>query len=251
MVRALFGKRGCNVYKYATFFKKCKEIAEGFKVYSEFLKKKTERTLKYLIYVMQRGKILFDNRVRRNLCNIRETKFNMTGDYLLEKLLDTFQNSYDVERTCDINGDIYDAYASFRAVSAKYVLVKKAELWSAKCFEHVFFRLKKETLEKQDVERFRRQLETYIEPELVRRGERWPQENHMYTYITGIFICEEGVTEEAVKLLRAFRYVKNYKFTIRGYSEARLLVFDLKRRRLFGNRAAKELVKGYKKSGIF
>ena len=68
----------------------------------------------------------------------------MTGDYLLEKLLDSFQNSYDVERTCDINGDIYEAYASFNATSAKYVLVKKAELWRAKCFEHVFFSFKKE-----------------------------------------------------------------------------------------------------------
>ena len=43
----------------------------------------------------------------------------MTGDYLLEKLLESFQNSYDVERTCDINGDICDAYASFQAASAR------------------------------------------------------------------------------------------------------------------------------------
>lgn len=38
--------------------------------------------------------------------------------------------------------------------------------------------------------------------------------------------------------------------SICGYSEARLLVFDLEAREIFGNRAAKEMVKGYRKAGI-
>ena len=173
----------------------------------------------------------------------------MTGDYLLEKLLDSFQNSYDVERTCDINGDIYEAYASFNATSAKYVLVKKAELWRAKCFEHVFFRLKK-NLGKEDIENFRKKIDAYIEPQLVRGGLRWPQKDHMYTYMTAVFICEEGISEEAVKAVKHFHYIKNYLFTVRGYSEARILVFDLKNQKIFGNRAAKDMVKGYKKAGI-
>ena len=173
----------------------------------------------------------------------------MTGDYLLEKLLDSFQNSYDVERTCDINGDIYDAHASFNATSAKYVLVKKAELWRAECFEQVFFRLTKK-LEKEDIENFERQIDEYIEPQLVRGGKKWPEKDHMYTYMTAIFICEEGASEEAVKAVKHFHYVKNYLLTVRVYSEARILVFDLKNQKIFGNRAAKDMVKGYKKAGI-
>lgn len=175
----------------------------------------------------------------------------MTGEYLLKKLLDSFQHSYDVEQTCDINGDIYDAYASFNASSAKYVLVKKAELWRANCFEHVFFRLRKNELTEKSIDAFRNQIDTYIEPELVRHGQKWPAENHMYTYITAIYICEDGISQAARKQIRSFRYVKNYKLTIRGYCETRILVFDLKNREIFGNRAAKELVKGYKKTGIF
>lgn len=38
--------------------------------------------------------------------------------------------------------------------------------------------------------------------------------------------------------------------SIRGYSEARLLVFDLEAGEIFGNRAAKEMVKGYRKACI-
>ena len=172
----------------------------------------------------------------------------MTGKDILETLLESFQASYDVERACDINGDIYEAYASFRAANARYVLVKSAELWRAECFEHVFFRINRMELTAETVDLFGRQVTDYIEPELVRHGEKWPPENHMYTYMTMIYICENGVSEEAAGRIRSFRYVKNYKMSIRGYSEARILVFDLKNRKLLGNRAARELVKGYKKS---
>ena len=174
----------------------------------------------------------------------------MTGDYLLDKLLDPFRHSYDVERTCDINGDIYDAYASYNATGSKYVLIRKAELWRAECFEHIFLR-KKDRLTIEDIERFHDQVVTYIEPELVRGGKRWPGKDHMYTYMTAIYICEDGVSEEVKKKIKRYRYVKNYKLTIRGYSEVRILVFDLKNEEIFGNKAAHDLVKGYTRAGIF
>lgn len=171
----------------------------------------------------------------------------MTGRDLLQKLIGTFQSSYDIEQPYDINGDIYDAYARFYASSASYVLMKKAELWRTNCFEHVFFRCIKNEAAAETIHMFKEQIEEYIEPKLVRQGKRWPEENHMYTYITAIYICEGGVSKEAEKLIRSFHYIKNYKLTIRGYSEARILVFDLQNGRVFGNRAAKVLVKGYKK----
>lgn len=174
----------------------------------------------------------------------------MTGDYLLEQLLESFKSSYDVERTCEINGNIYDAYAAFRAENSKYVLVKKAELWKAKCFEHVFFH-KKNILTPKEIEDFRQQIIKYIEPEFVRHREKWPEKDHMYTYITAVYICEGGISEGAEKVIKKFRYVKNYCFTVRGYCEARILVFDLKKQKILGNPAAKELVKGYRKAKVF
>lgn len=175
----------------------------------------------------------------------------MTGEELLERLLESFQSSYDIERNRRIGVEIFEAYAAFRAANAKYVLVKSAELWRAECFEHVFFRVAKRELTPEDVGRFRNMMLTQIEPEFVRHGEKYPPKDHMYTYMTMIYICESGMTEKARDAIRSFRYVKNYKLTIRGYSEARILVFDLKNGKISGNRAAKELVKGYKKSGIF
>lgn len=171
----------------------------------------------------------------------------MTGRELLERLLKSYQSSYDIECPYDINGDICDAYAKFNVTSAKYVLVKSAELWRAHCHEHTFFYCLEDMLEEKTIKKFKEQILTYIEPQLVREGNPCPQKDHMYTYITGIFICSGGVTEEAKNAVKKFRFLKNYRFSIRGYSETRILVFDLKDQKVFGNRAAKALVKGYKK----
>lgn len=173
----------------------------------------------------------------------------MTGTKLLEQLLDSYQSSYDIAKPFEINGDVYDAYASFNVTSARYVLIKKAELWRANCFEHTFFRLGKK-LCNEDLTAFHRHVTDYIEPELVRGGRKTPEKDHMYSFITGIFISEEGISESVKKEIRKFRFLKNYRFSIRGYSEVRLLVFDMENRQILGNAAARDLVKGCKKSGI-
>ena len=69
--------------------------------------------------------------------------------------------------------------------------------------------------------------------------------------MTGIFICEKGISEDARKEIRKFKFTRNYLFNIRGYSEARLLVFDLENHKALGNAAAKDLIKGYNRAGIF
>lgn len=171
----------------------------------------------------------------------------MTGQEFLEKLIDSYRSAFDIERPFDINGDCYDAYASFNVSSAKYVLMKKAELWRADCYEHTFFNYRN-ILTVEDLERFRKAVAGYIEPQLVRGGKDCTEKDHMYTYITGIFIAEGGVTEEVRKTVRKFKFFKNYRFGIRGYSEARILVFDMQNKKVLGNPAARELVKGYKKA---
>lgn len=170
----------------------------------------------------------------------------MKGHELLEKLLQSYQAAFDITRPYDVEGERYEAYAAFNVTSAKYVLVKKAELWRADCFEHTFFSCI-DRLKAEDIQRFRGHIVSFIEPELVRNGEACTCENHMYTYITAVFISERGLTKEAEKAVRDFKFFKNYRLGLRGYAEARVLVFDMENRRVSGNRAARELVKGYEK----
>lgn len=170
----------------------------------------------------------------------------MNGQLLLEKILSTYRSNFDIEEPCAYHGQLYDAYAGFNLTSAKYVLVKRAELWRANCFEHAFF-LCGEPVTPEDVSMFQRQLLEHMEPELVRGGGELPPKDHMYTYLTGIFISEKAVSPEVEKAVKKLRFRKNYRFAVRGYSEVRAVLLDVERKKIIGNPAAKELVKGYKK----
>lgn len=170
----------------------------------------------------------------------------MTGQELFEKLLESYRSAFDITRPFDVNGDIYDAYAAFNVTSAKYVLVKKAELWRAVCYEHTFFACR-DHLDTADLSRFRKEIEEYIEPQIVRGGRDCMEKDHMYTYVTGIFFADAGITPELKKEIKRFKYFKNYRMGLRGYCEGRLLVFDMKNERVLGNSAARDLIKGYKK----
>lgn len=170
----------------------------------------------------------------------------MTSEELLERLKRAYSQSFDVTSSYTIGEDTYDAYGEFNVTSAKYVLTKKAELWRAQCYEHAFFK-RLQTLDQGELDGFMKQIENYMEPELVRHGEKYPPPNHMYTFLTGIFIVDRQVSPEVMQAVKKFKYVKNYRFTIRGYCEARLVVFDMEQKKVFGNAAAKDIVKGYKK----
>ncbi|MGN0399743.1 MAG: hypothetical protein ACI4EO_06410 [Blautia sp.] len=170
----------------------------------------------------------------------------MDGNSLMKKVVDTYRANFDVKEPYEYHGVLYDACAEFNLTSAKYVLVKKAELWRANCFEYVFF-LYRPKISLEDVNRFHSQLLEYMEPELVRQGEKVPQKNHMYTYLTGIFLSDEPTDPEVIKAVGKLHFRKNYRFAVRGFSEERIVLFHVQNRKVTGNPAAKELIKGYKK----
>ncbi|MDR1765576.1 MAG: hypothetical protein LBR77_05725 [Lachnospiraceae bacterium] len=188
----------------------------------------------------------------------------------------------------------FDAVAHFNVTGAKYVLVKKAELWRANCFEHVYFRTVG-TLSGSDIDAFMRALREVIEPEVVRGGGKYPPKDHMYTFVTAVLIADTlaadtgkagasyglaahtdvagasdglkantGMADASDTLaadtdivhdallckIRRTRFVKNYLFTIRGYCELRLVVFDLGSGEIYCNRAAQSLRRGLLKANV-
>ena len=164
---------------------------------------------------------------------------------MISKLIDIYRDSFDITENYIIDDVIYDAYGFCNITNSKYVLTKKAELWRALCFEHIFFK-SVEKLEEDDVENFRGQVEKFIEPQLVRKGETCTPKNHMYSYITCVFVCN-GLTPDAELAIKRTKFFRNYMFTVRGYCELRIVAVDLSKKNVTGNSAAKDLVKDYKK----
>lgn len=172
---------------------------------------------------------------------------------MLEKLLDLYRRSFEITENYTIGDVVYDAYGYCNITNAKYVLVKKAELWRTLCFEHIFFR-ETEELTSSQIDAFCRHVEGFIEPELIRKGEKYPEKDHMYSYVTGIFISKNALSPEITQVVEKTRFMKNYLATIRGYTEMRILAVSPGRNTaaggweipvIVGNRAAGELVKEY------
>ena len=152
----------------------------------------------------------------------------MNGQEIRDRLLHSYERSYDIVKPSEVNGHTYDACASYHESGAKYVLSKKAELWRISCHEHAYFKAVEEL-------------------KVVREGKEVPDTDHMYTLVTGIFFADKPVADSVKKKIRKYKYYKNYRFSLRGYCQVRLLVFDTAEQKVFGNRAAWELVKGYAK----
>lgn len=110
----------------------------------------------------------------------------MNGQEIRDRLLHSYERSYDIVKPSEVNGHTYDACASYHESGAKYVLSKKAELWRISCHEHAYFKAV-EKLNDQDVETFLTDLTEWIEPKVVREGKEVPDTDHMYTLVTGIF----------------------------------------------------------------
>lgn len=169
----------------------------------------------------------------------------MTKQEKLENLLKGYVQSYDITRPYEIGGKSFDAYAFLDVTNSQYVISKKVEMWRALCYEHVFFSVCDE-LTVERIGEFASLLDETMEPELVRRGEKYPPKDHMYTFLTLVLICDE-VGAEARDAVKKFKYGKNYLFRFRGYCEAKILVFQQNGEEIFGNASARDLVKGYKK----
>ena len=94
----------------------------------------------------------------------------MNGQEIRDRLLHSYERSYDIVKPSEVNGHTYDACASYHESGAKYVLSKKAELWRISCHEHAYFKAVEE-LNDQDVETFLTDLTEWIEPKGGSRGE--------------------------------------------------------------------------------
>lgn len=170
----------------------------------------------------------------------------MSGEAFLERLLNIYRSSYDLQAPFDLEGSRYDAYGFCKVTNAKYVLVKKAELWQTICYEHAFFKVLHD-FSLAELDSFLRQVQDQIEPQMVRKGQASMEKNHMYSDITGIFVCEQPLDREIQRKIRSARFYKSYQFSFRGYCQLRLLAVDLQDRQLVCNDAARALKKEYKK----
>lgn len=175
-----------------------------------------------------------------------ERKQKMTAESYLEACLAYYQSTFDLKRDFEYGGMIYDAYGHFYAHNEKYVLAKEVQMWETNCYEHVFFQIVDE-LTPDRITQMGRMVSNQAEPELVCRGKKYPPRNHMYSYLTCIFLCRKPLSREAQKAIRSYHFSRTYLFSVRGWCEARTAAVSLTESRICTNRQGSILAEILKK----
>ncbi|MBP3735941.1 MAG: hypothetical protein J6I56_02885 [Lachnospiraceae bacterium] len=168
-------------------------------------------------------------------------------DAYLDVILAKYAGSFDIQKDYLFENRTYPAYGSFSSLGEKYVLIKKAKLWSVKAFEYIFF-TDADTCTKELLDDIRRIMTDYMEPVLVRKNEKYPEKDHMYSYLTFAVLCRQKPSEDVIREIRKFSFDRGYLFSFRGHAEGHLVVADMETESVFTNAAGRELNKLYKKT---
>lgn len=165
------------------------------------------------------------------------------GQYL-EDVLAVYSNTFDIVRPFVFHGMEFPAFGEFHQKDEKYVLKKDVTLWSAHSNEYVLFS-RCERLTEEFFIQCCRMLEDQMEPELVRKKARYPEENHMFSYLTLVFVSDRTPEPEVLRRIKNYHYHRNYLFTFRGRCEAHVVLVDLEKREATTNRASRGMRKFY------
>lgn len=167
-----------------------------------------------------------------------------SADYL-NRLLLKYSGTFDIYQPYTILGREYPAYGYFFSHVEKYLLTRRANMWSADSYEHVLFADPTELTEAH-LEEYRQAIAEYIEPVLVLKGEKLPAPNHMYSYITIAVVTKKALSPELKKAVKKFRFEKSYMHNIRGYSQARIAVASMEDEKVCVNSMGRTLKKMYR-----
>lgn len=161
-----------------------------------------------------------------------ETDF--TRDSLLEKILDHYSSCYDITRPGEEELPLV-ATADFHEQQTGYVLIRKAEMWSADRHEYAFFY----SVPKLTVDIFN---ELIAKTRALGEPKVNPESGHMSSNIVAIFLCDSA-DEAAVKALRKYHYRKSFRFSFLGWMELHTALVDLSSGEAFSNGAGRNNAK--------
>ena len=156
-----------------------------------------------------------------------------TAEYL-DKLLLRYSGSFDIYQPYVINGKEYPAYGYFFSCVEKYILIRELNMWSTRSYEHILFIEAEECTENilseaEDI------IENYMEPVLVRKNEKWPEPNHMYSYLNVVILCSKPVEQKLAKKIKRYHFEKGYKFNMRGFSKGSIMCVSMEDRKYISN----------------
>ena len=151
----------------------------------------------------------------------------------LEKVLKSYETYYNINRETPVPP--FAAEAEFRLHDERYFLIRSARLDQIDSREHVFFA-----------------AEEHLDPARLAEldGAAWQEgldrveltEYHRNTDVI-LLILAKSIDPEAARMCRKLRHYKSYRMGLKGWSNYRLIAYDLSSKGLYYNRQGEFLKK--------
>lgn len=161
-----------------------------------------------------------------------------TRESVIERLLESYRAYYNVNLFEEEQRPL-TARCDFFEHSEKFVLTKKAELWSADSEEFLYI-LDIPHLTAELFEKWR----DYVYEDGMGRLHIGP--GHMYSFITPVFICD-SCEESVIKAVRKCRIYKSFHFSFHGWMDYHVALVDLGKGRVYSNASGHSTAKILKK----
>lgn len=161
-----------------------------------------------------------------------------TRQSAVSRLLDSYKAYYNITQ-CGEEQKPLAAVCEFFEHSEKFVLSRKAELWSADCEEFIYlFETERLTLELYE------KCRDFAREDGLKRAHIGP--GHMYTYITPVFVCD-SCDGDARKALKKCRIYQSFHFSFHGWMDFHVAVLEVGDDRITTNRSGRCVEKIMKK----
>ena len=161
-----------------------------------------------------------------------------TRESAIERLLSKYRAYYNITMFEEDRKPL-TAICEFFECTEKYVLSRKASLWSARCEEFLYV-FETEHLTKAEFAACR----DFACADGLKRADIGP--GHMYTYITPVFICDT-CEEDARAALKKCRIYKSFHFSLHGWMDFHTAVLEVGNNRITTNRSGKYVEEVMKK----
>ncbi|MCF6094990.1 hypothetical protein L1765_13570 [Microaerobacter geothermalis] len=161
----------------------------------------------------------------------------MFQDYL-SMLEERYSKFFNIHKNVKIHEDHFSLYAYSEIHNEKYFGSKSLKIWRAENYEHCFVKTFSDFNE-HDFSRFTAFLESAVETHVR------PHHEHMSTTITGVALIPVKLTPSIEKRVRKYSYRKNFKWTLYGWAEVRLIIVSLSEGKVCTNRKGREVAKFY------
>lgn len=153
---------------------------------------------------------------------------------LLQKILDQYSVWYNVKQYGPESEPLMAA-AEFHERETGYMMVRKAEMWSADKHEYTYF-FSLGHLDAMKAEACIAKARELGEPLIV------PKTGHMCSNIVVVVLCDTA-DAEAVKIIRSYHYRKSFQFSLKGWMEVHTAVLEVGKASVIANGAGKNTAK--------